>query len=156
MLSSSLNRNLVDDSRHPTSVGTFIATIEQLIPDFVQVSWPNIGQAAAGPAGPAPTALRLATLWWYVAGQSVESCHAGLELQRVAVVLQVVMSYCQTEQDNRFEGIFAVNTHESSSVVKSNVEIVERASNTLTSCKIYCPWAYFHMTMIIFISPQVS
>ena len=99
---------------------------------------------------------RLATLWWYVAGQSVESCHAGLELQRVAVVLQVVMSYCQTEQGNRFEGIFAVNTHEGSSVVKSNVETVERASNTLTSCKIYCPWAYFHMTMIIFISPQVS
>ena len=32
-------------------------------------------------------------------------------LQRVAVVLQVVMSYCQTEQDDRFEGIFTVNTH---------------------------------------------
>ena len=49
--------------------------------------------------------------WWYVAVQSVESCHAGLGLQRVAVVLQVVMSYCQTEQDDRFEGIFTVNTH---------------------------------------------
>ena len=77
-------------------------------------------------------------------------------------MLQVVMSYCQTEQGNRFEGIFAVNTHEGSSVVKSYVETVETASNTLTSCKIYCPWAYFHMTMIIFklfnilFLPQVS
>ena len=43
-----------------TSVATFRATIEQPTKAriFAQVSWPNIGPAAAGPAGPAPTALQ--------------------------------------------------------------------------------------------------
>ena len=61
MLSSSPNRNLVDDSCNPRSlfsVATFRATIEQ--PSygiFAWVSWLNIGLVAAGPAEPAPTAL---------------------------------------------------------------------------------------------------
>ena len=63
MLSSSPNRNLVVDSCHPKSLlaYTFRATIEQPTKAhtafFARVSWLNIGPAAAGPAGPAPTAL---------------------------------------------------------------------------------------------------
>ena len=46
-----------------SSVATFRVTIEQPTKAhrptafFAQVSWPNIGPAAARPAGPAPTAL---------------------------------------------------------------------------------------------------
>ena len=45
-----------------SSVATFRATIEQPTKAHTvfQVSWPNIGPAAAGSAGPAPTALTTA------------------------------------------------------------------------------------------------
>ena len=46
----------------PSSVATFRSTIEQPTKahtafQVARVSWPNMGPAAAGPAGPAPTAL---------------------------------------------------------------------------------------------------
>ena len=51
-------------SEVPSSVATFRATIEQPTKAhtafFARVSWLNIGPAAAGPAGPAPTALSTA------------------------------------------------------------------------------------------------
>ena len=62
VLSSSPNRNLVDDSCHLRSLpsaATFGATIEHPAHTtfFAHVGWPNIGLVAAGPARPAPTAL---------------------------------------------------------------------------------------------------
>ena len=48
-------------SEVPSSIATFRATNEQPtkahMAFFARVSWPNIGPAAARPAGPAPTAL---------------------------------------------------------------------------------------------------
>ena len=52
------NINLVDDSCLP-SLPASIATLNKLLKFgiFVQVGWPNVGLATAGPAGHVPMAL---------------------------------------------------------------------------------------------------
>ena len=63
VLAPSPNRNLVDESCHLRSLLAQLLLEQQLnnppahTAFFAQVSWPNIGPVAAGPAGPAPTAL---------------------------------------------------------------------------------------------------
>ena len=41
---------------------------------FARIGWPNIGPAAAGPAGPAPTALHKASQWLLQGNLAIPAC----------------------------------------------------------------------------------